>query len=287
MAYIVALACRSSRYAVLVLPLAHRGGALPPLAVFTTHQGAAMRSAPRSVVKQSAVASATRTAGPRRRRGISAPPLSGAAADGRPDRNFYTVVLIDVSRSAAVTGIQRQRKLRNDLYDLVDSVVDYDGLSLDAIPFSDTGDGLRLCIPLNRIQPTHVVDLFVLGFTARLQVLRGAAAGGPRMRLRVAFDLGLVEPHRDGWAGEPLVRVARLIDAQPLRDAMRPERGGPDVGAVVSDVLFDSVIRHGHGYLTPSYFQPVQVRVKEFAARAWLLSPCGVMRCGRCDRNAA
>jgi hypothetical protein len=204
---------------------------------------------------------------------------------GRPDRNLYTIVLIDVAMSARHDSLG-QRRMRHDLYDLVRSVVEYGGLALDSLPLNDFGDGLRLVIPLDRIQPTQVVDMFVLGLLAGLREHRRSASDDSRIRMRVAFDLGLVEPHLHGWAGDALVRVARLVEAQPVREALRLDPG-LDLATVVSDVLYESAVRHGYGYIGPACFRAIRVRIKEFDARAWLLTPRAAGLCGACHGAAA
>jgi hypothetical protein len=205
----------------------------------------------------------------------AAPTPADRPAQDPADRSCCTIVLIDVAMSAR-NGWQEQRRMRDDLYDLVHGAVEYGGWAVEALSHSDTGDGFRFVLPLDLIQPTQVVDLFVLGLTAGLREHRRRVNEMARIRLRVAFDLGLVQQHRENWTGEPLVRVARLADAEPAREALQSDRR-LDLVAVVSDVLYDFAIRHGLGYLAPGCFQPVRVRVKEFDRNAWLYKPvhCG------------
>jgi hypothetical protein len=192
------------------------------------------------------------------------------------DRNLCVIALIDVARSGSV-DFQGQLLLRRDLYDLVDRVVDYGGLTIDQHAFTDTGDGVRLLLPLDQVQPTQFVDMFVLGLAAGLREHRRRVNETGRLRLRVALDVGLVEQHLHGWAGSSLVRVARLIECPALRDALCPD--GPDLAALVSDALFDLVVRHGHGYLAPACFRPVPVQVKEFDAHGWLVTAAAPGSC--------
>jgi hypothetical protein len=203
-------------------------------------------------------------------------PVAEPAFVGRLDRNLYSIVLVDVERSGRLDS-RGQRRMRNDLYDLVSSVVEYAGARLESFPVSDFGDGFRIVIPLDRIRPTHVVDMFVLGLAAGLREHRRYANESHRIRLRAALDLGLVEPHLDGWSGDPLVRVTRLIDAEPLREALRCDRE-LDLATVVSEPLFETTIRHGYGYIGPACFQAIRVRIKEYDAQAWMLIPrvCGL-----------
>jgi hypothetical protein len=204
---------------------------------------------------------------------------------GNPDRNVHTIVLTDVAMSARHDS-QGQRRMRQYLYAMVRDVVQYVGFELESLPLTDTGDGLRLCVPLDKIQPTRIVDMFVLGLAARLRDHRQDVHEAARIRMRVAFDIGLIEPHLMGWTGNPLIRVARLIEAETLRATLRAN-DRLDLVAVVSDVFYEEVVRHGYGYIGPSCFQAVRVTVKEFDARAWQLTPGTAGMCGQCYSAAA
>jgi hypothetical protein len=212
-------------------------------------------------------------------------PATRSADPDTPRRGLHTIVLTDVAMSAR-HHTQGQRRMRRDLYEMVRDVVQYVGVDLESLPLADTGDGLRLSLPLDRIQPTHIVDMFVLGLGARLREHRQATNDATRIRLRVAFDFGLIEPHLLGWTGDPLIRVARLIEAEPLRAALRAD-DRLDLVAVVSDVLYEAVVRHGYGYVGPSCFRAIRVTVKEFESRAWQLTPGTAGMCGQCHADAA
>ncbi|TMM34377.1 MAG: hypothetical protein E6F99_22220 [Actinobacteria bacterium] len=236
----------------------------------------------RSVADQSTRFRATRN---RYRRSVVLPSATPADLAPVPDHNLYAIVLVDVAGSASTTA-QGRARMRRDLYDLMDGALDRRGLDLATFALNDTGDGLRLFVPFHRVRPTDIVDMFVLGFLAGLRQQRQYATEAARIRLRMAIDLGLVGPHLQGWIGDPLVRVARLVDAEPLRDVLRNDPG-LDLAVVVSDEMYLSVVRPGDGYVPSEGFQPVVVRVKEFAARAWLLRPHAYWLCGSCTAAAA
>lgn len=200
------------------------------------------------------------------------------------DPNLYVIVLIDLVGSASAHG-QAQRRIRKALYDLVDGALHRRGLGLVSFAVDDAGDGLRLFIPFHQVRPADVVDMFVLGLLAELRQHRRYTKEAARVRMRVAFDLGLVEPHLQGWIGDPLVRVARLIDAEPMRAVLRANRR-LDLAVVVSDIMFRSVVRPGEGYIASDCFRPIDVTVKEYRARAWLLTPQAFWMCGYCGEAA-
>jgi hypothetical protein len=203
----------------------------------------------------------------------------------RVDRDLCAIVLIDVAASASAAN-HAQLRMRRDLYDLVQAALKRRDLVLESLPVTDTGDGLRIFLPFSRIRPADVIDLFVLGLAAGLRQHRQYVAECSRIRLRVAFDLGIVEPHLQGWVGDSLIRVARLVDAEPVRDVLESHTD-LDLAAVVSDVMYRYVVEPGDCYLAADYFEPIRVRVKEFDARAWLLTRYASWPCGLCHETAA
>jgi hypothetical protein len=204
---------------------------------------------------------------------------TGQRQPARSNRNLHSILLTDVAGSAARDS-RGLRRMRDDLYDIMAEVTAENGFELDSLSFDDTGDGLRLIIPLDLMPPTRVVDAFVSGLTAGLREHRRQASEIARIRMRVCFHLGVVEKHRRSWTGDPLVRAARLIEARQLRDAL-DIWPGIDLVAIVSDAMFD-IVRHRVGLIPPEWFQEIQVRVKEFDGHAWLFTPPSVLGCANC-----
>src|SRR5262249_19044068 len=100
------------------------------------------------------------------------PPFRRSVSPGGPQRfagtgreTYSTVVLIDVAGSAARDG-RGQRRMRDDVNDLVSEVAEDNGVDLESLNPYDTGDGLRLIVPLDVMRPARAVDAFVAGLTA-------------------------------------------------------------------------------------------------------------------------
>jgi len=96
-----------------------------------------------------------------------------------------------------------------------------------------------------------------------------------RIRLRVAVHQGLV--HLDGangYPGEAVNTVSRLVDAAVLKEALRRRFPRANVALMVSDQLYTDVVCHYHD-LRPDLFQKVLVELPEkgFAQSAWLYVP--------------
>lgn len=138
-----------------------------------------------------------------------------------------------------------------------------------------TGDGVLAVLPLEAARA--LVD----PFPRRLQeALAGAAPGlrarGLRLRLRAAVHIGLVDDERPDAPGvsTATVDVNRLLDADPLRDALK--RSDPQVTFVallVSAEVFAAYVAGGRTGLRESQFTPVRVEVKQFDRPAYLYVP--------------
>src|SRR5439155_16729829 len=131
----------------------------------------------------------------------------------------HTVVRLDVADSGSRDD-QLQLRMRQDLLAIVGSALAAQAMDRTALDIDDWGDGLRLEIPAT-VTPAALLDPFVPNLVAGLCEHRKSVAEAARLRLRMAVHTGLL--HRDdaGWAGEPLVHCARLLDAAPVRRALR------------------------------------------------------------------
>jgi hypothetical protein len=197
----------------------------------------------------------------------------------RNNSNLYGIVLTDVAGSAARDS-RGLRRMRDDLYEIMAEVTAENGFDLESLPFDDTGDGLRLIVPLDLMPATRMVDAFVSGLAAGLREHRRHASEVARIRMRVCFDLGVVQEHRRSWTGKPLVRAARLIEAKQLREIL-DTRLDIDLAVVASDAVHE-VTQQRIGRIPPEWFQEIRVRVKEFDGRGWLLAPPAYTACANC-----
>ena len=181
----------------------------------------------------------------------------------------YTIVSMDVVKSGGRDD-QLLLRMRADLRAMVADALERQGLDLAGIASEDLGDGVRLIVPA-QVTPARLLDPFVPQLAAALREHRKAAADAARLRLRLAVHMGLLHRDDGGWTGEPLVHSARLLDAAPLRQVF-DAADQPDLAIIVSEDVYDKVVRHGYG-LDARAYRRVQVRVKETRAGAWIHVP--------------
>ncbi len=182
----------------------------------------------------------------------------------------HTVVATDVVGSSARHD-QLQLKMRDDLRGVLERTLRRQGLELDDLAPTDLGDGFRLHAAA-AVSPLAMVSPFVDNLVTELRVHRQSANERSRLRLRVAIHMGLLnrEAH-GGWAGVVLSECARLLDAPAARDLIA-EAPEVDLVLVVSDSVFDAVIRQGYGP-APEQFRRIRVTVKESDFSAWAYLP--------------
>ncbi|ADU09129.1 MULTISPECIES: adenylate/guanylate cyclase domain-containing protein [Micromonospora] len=140
-----------------------------------------------------------------------------------------------------------------------------------------TGDGEFAIFPPGTSEPRIVAELV----PAMDRVLRDhnrQAADHARIRMRVAMHQGLVAPAENGFAGKAVVTAARLVNAEPLRDALG---SFPDaaVALIVSDAIYRDVVSQSYSGIRPDRFRRVLVEVKSFVSEAWIFVPDENVNC--------
>jgi hypothetical protein len=131
------------------------------------------------------------------------------------------------------------------------------------------GDGGVLVVPPGYAD--RAVGLLAPFLRAELRRYNSTRTRLARIRLRMAQHSGAVRQSQYDVSGRTMIDVARLVEAQPLRDALRDSAA--DLALLVSDVVYQDFVRHDVGLLAPEEFHPVDVRVKETRTRGWLVVP--------------
>jgi hypothetical protein len=179
---------------------------------------------------------------------------------------YRSVVAVDIERSSARPDPEKAR-LREELYRLVHIALQVCGITAaDRDPLVDRGDGVLILVrPSDRVPKTTLLTRFV---PALVRLLADHNLRGPAFRLRVAIHAG--EVLCDTWApfGESVDVACRLVDAPDLKFVLH-DTAAPLV-LVVSDDIYNSVLRHGYDGIDGRVFHPrVQVNVGERAYRGW------------------
>lgn len=131
----------------------------------------------------------------------------------------------------------------------------------------DRGDGALVIVPPN-IPTGSVVDPLLARLAASLRRHNQRATQATRVQLRVALNVGPVVSDPQGVSGEAIILTARLLEAAALKKELA--RTAADLGVIVSPFIYESVIKHGPGFVDPAKYRRLKFRVKETNAAAWM-----------------
>ncbi|MGI5165410.1 hypothetical protein ACQEU3_13725 [Spirillospora sp. CA-253888] len=156
---------------------------------------------------------------------------------------------------------QQQLIAQTDLRRLLDDCARRTGLGPDGWYRQVGGDGELVVLPTDS-DVLRAVGPFTRRLEEALADRNRYRLDTPRLRMRMALHHGplLIEGPL-GPAGDPPIVVARLLDSAPLRRhlADHPDR---DLALVVSDSLYQDVVRSGFCELDPAAFTALEVETK-------------------------
>jgi hypothetical protein len=165
-------------------------------------------------------------------------------------------------------------ELRRILYELLDRALEAAGIGARHLePFTDRGDSVLILIkPYDDVPKTLVLGQLVPILTALLAE-HNASVARPELRIRMRAVVHAGEIHEDdrGFYGDDLDAAFRLLEAQPLKKALKQATASPLI-LVVSEEIFNGIVQQG--YLDGASFKPlVRVRVGRRQRRGWAHIP--------------
>jgi len=183
------------------------------------------------------------------------------------DPVYRTILLFDIEQFGSRDDVE-QAFLRRVLYDVVDATLLAAGIDETARLRADRGDSVMELIDTQASVPA-LVKTVLTETPARLHSKNRLFASSAQMRLRIVLSSGYVAVDElDGWVGSDLNHAVRLLDSDPLRDALKQR--DDDCVLCVSDGIYQGVVRHGPLGVRPDDFHRITVETKEGPTVAWL-----------------
>jgi hypothetical protein len=197
------------------------------------------------------------------------PSVSAAVDRGRPlDLGSSQHCAIVAVQIVGFTGQGRddevQLALRAAVFQMLITAFDAAGVGWEECPHEDRIDGVLVIVPL-RMPTAVLIDPLLPHLQAGLRLHNRLSAAIARIGLRVAIHIGEVHRDHHGFAGTAINHVVRLIETPGSGEA--PTAGGAELCLIVSDYVYDSVVRHCRGLIDPTAFQPVIATVEESRPR--------------------
>jgi class 3 adenylate cyclase len=163
---------------------------------------------------------------------------------------------------------QEHLAVQSGLSAVLDTAAARANLRRDRWLTQQAGDGELAVLPRDEPEPI-VVDQYVCYLDEALTAHNANPASRRKLRLRMAIHFGTAMPADNGYAGQGVVAVSRLVDSAAVKDALA---AAPQacLAVILSRQVFDDVVRQGHVSVQPTDFAKVSVRVKEFQDEAWV-----------------
>ncbi|MER7689753.1 hypothetical protein [Streptomyces sp. NPDC097610] len=181
------------------------------------------------------------------------------------------IVLLDIEnfgmRDDAV-----QAMLRREMYQVAEFALTRAGVDLGQCLMEDRGDGVLILIP-SATPPTRLLQEFTWGLENDLVAHQERYNDNYRMRLRVGLNHGPVVLDSRGRTGTDIADLARLVDAEPVRQVFaRASRA--HLVLVVSDNVYRSMVRGGDRGIDLAAFGPTDFVTKHGQTlRGWVTVP--------------
>lgn len=189
---------------------------------------------------------------------------------GMVDRRIFAV---DIERSTYRYNPVKQ-VLRSDLYEILDAGFRGAGIGPDDCDQRfDRGDGALVLIrPVDHVSELRLFEKLIPQLRELVcrhnEGLSGAERPVRGLRLRVVLHAGTVHYDGNGPFGESLDVAFRLLDARPVKARLR-ESGEPLV-LVVSERLYEDVVRHDYPGIEKANFDPLHIVVGGNRQRGWM-----------------
>lgn len=149
----------------------------------------------------------------------------------------------------------------------------YAGIDEPACDLQESGDGQFAVLP-HGLDESTVVPRLIEGLRIALAQINADLNEHARLRLRVALHRGQMMPGANGWIGESSIAIHRILDSEPVRNALVTDESA-DFALIVPEVLYREIVCQRYEWLDPDEFTHVEVAfpAKDFTADAWVYVP--------------
>ncbi|PRY41329.1 hypothetical protein [Umezawaea tangerina] len=188
------------------------------------------------------------------------------------DGRVRLILSVDL-RKYSTHNYRGQRDAQNRLQRLIGYALRRCGVTKVRVQRQEQGDGHLVVFPAWAGDP-EVVAALILGLRDGLYHLNLVTGAFGRMRMRAALTQSPLRRSANGYLGDGIVRVNRMLDAPGVRAALEDAEDSDLVVALTPQLHEEIVALHPPG-LTADDFRLVELSVpeKNYATEAWLHVP--------------
>lgn len=184
------------------------------------------------------------------------------------EAQHYTILTYDIQLSTKLDNATKHM-LRQRLQDACVIASAAAKVPDDAITVLDRGDGAILLLRAD-VPKERVLGAWLGALHGRLQ--DAYMRSTPRVQVRLAVHAGEVRPSGDGQVSRDIDFACRLVDAPEAKRILAAVPSAA-LAVVVSEAVYDQVVRPSGALLEPSAYVRIPVRVKETDTTARLRLP--------------
>lgn len=201
--------------------------------------------------------------------------MESLRATGLP--HYRAIVALDIERSTSRPDPVKA-ELRKKAYELFDAALRSAGIhKRHRDRYIDRGDGLLALIhPVEQVPKALLLNHAIPALNRLLTDYNASLPHSSRpqrqLRVRVVTHAGDVHYDANGCFGEALDIAFRLLDAAPVKKALR-EIVDPLI-LVISEDIYSSVVRHGYyGIDQHAYHRLVRIQIADRRYPGWIHIP--------------
>lgn len=165
----------------------------------------------------------------------------------------------------------RHDSIQSGLAQVMDRGAREAGLRRETWARQEAGDGEVVVLPEGEGE-LRVIDDLVRRVRKALHDHNRERRDDARLRIRIAIGHGVVKRGAMGFVGQVVVTTGRLLDAEAARTALKVNRRA-DLVLVLTDRLYEDVVRQLHTSYRPESFTRLEVPTKERTEIAWMWIP--------------
>ncbi|WP_030411424.1 hypothetical protein [Streptomyces sp. NRRL S-1448] len=183
------------------------------------------------------------------------------------EAHYELVISVDARRSGEYDDVEKPQ-MRARIYRVLETAFSHAKVARDAVHMEDRGDGVLLSVA-GRVSVTRLLGLWMVEVRENLrEENRGLRVP---LGLRVGMHVGPVRRDGMGICGRAVDLACRLADSPVGRQLLDAERA--DLVLVVSESLYEDVVRSGGKFIEPTRYSRARLALKEGAVNAWFHLP--------------
>ncbi|MHC5903216.1 caspase, EACC1-associated type [Streptomyces sp. S6] len=182
------------------------------------------------------------------------------------EARYALVISVDVQRFATHNDAE-QRRIRTQLYRVLETALVYANVPRDAVQIEDRGDGVLMLVAV-QVPASRLLGPWLVEVNEKLRE-ENRSVRTP-LRLRIGMHVGTVQQDARGISGHAVTLACRLSDSIVVQGLLKTKA---DLVVLVSQSLYEDVVSSGGRFIEAAQYFPTRLQLKQGEVTAWLHLP--------------